>query len=1580
MPDDFVINVRQIGQYPTLRYIGARDELLIQQGGLGGPYFNVSQDALLGQVYQRVNVGILPAPDNVGIASAYLITPQGQRQGWNWYVDADGIQRYLQNGPAGAWTFLQGTWQWSILLPGEKDDIINTTDWNTVLTISPQGDFSAGQILLSRDPTTPLEAATKEYVDNVQTKLLSDFNNLEASVVTSFNGRLGDVTLTLNDVLNLGSFAFLNSPAFTGSPTINGDPIAGQSYVQSIATSYSAAAAAQAVQQLLADQAFVYTWNGQSGNVTLQLSDILNVGGAQSDSPAFTGSPTAPPPPLNDSSQLIATTAFVQSNISTINNSLVSQIEDVQIQLWDCTTSAINSLESNFCEYLSVFAQLTSPNFTGMPTGPTPEPGSNDDKLATTAFVMEALKSITRVDGGHELGERRHFGHNEHIPAGAWITTHAFTIINLPDIGIVTYGEGQIFVSNGHAFTPNVGGTILIPVGEEQTAVVGVLSWNNRHGEVRMTTQDIVDAGGAPIHSPHFTGHPEVETPPPGSHSHVVPDTIWVNDLVQDRFSRVVETWNGRRGDVRLRWDDVEHVGAAPIESPHFRGVVRVSNPPRNDRSDRPATTCWVDGMVSDLAKFLRSRMVFSFNQRKGNVVFRASDLSAVGGAFIHSPHFTGEPTAPTPPPQDGSDRLATTAYVDCAIWSNPGPPGPPGKNGAQGEQGEPGRGLKVVGHVQHQHELPERGNDVGDVFLVGNSEGYWWDGCTWLPMGRIEGAPGPEGPRGPMGEGIHIKGTVPTAAFLPPGPHEVGDIYLTENDGHGHVWNGHHFFDFGYVRGPQGIPGNPGPQGPAGMAGPQGDPGPAGSPGPVGGPGPVGPPGPPGASVAYGPDAPTSPNPGDMWFDTNTDQVMIWNGTGWVPISISDLCLKNAGGDERWCLELTTAETGAGNVGSNLSFMSYMDDGTPHEAARLQRNTGALWLRGQLTVGGGGRGGYVFIQKDSPGATASVIGQRPGGGNIWTIALGNNAPAPLDGSNVGWDFNITRFPDSGGPLSAPLLIARDTGNVTLQHMLQFGLPTADPTYNPQPLRWAMGRSGSGDVFTLNRYNDDGTLGGTALTMTRWSPSRADFEGNINSHGVEVAIAPVYASPREAFFMIYNGTPGAAARGTRPERPETRATAAAPCGIQRLMSDYTARWAISLGDGTAETGASAGNDFSIQRGLDGEWDFETAPVLSFKRSTGLGTVLADPVDPLGIATKQYVDAAGGGGGGGNFLPLTGGSISGAITVAEWSTFTSGLTAFEATINYIYGYDDANLKWLIALGDSNTPDLRIARYPGPSEVMRINNATGDTSFAGTVRAGGVQSVSGPGSAFSIYGTSNWFSGDISLGGNINAGSQTINCGNINASGDVDSRGIVRAQQIIFRATDSIDTPSPALSYNAANNQIDIGGWLWLQNSNIVIPGGSVIGYNNNWNINPNGTGTFMVVNLAADPTTAMQAATKQYVDSKAVSSIGSGSVYGQNADLASARALTAADHGKIINCSNASDIVLTCPSNMVKDFYCTVIQRGAGVVTFAAAAGATLNNRLSQLRTAGQFAVCALVVSTNTSGTNAAWTLAGDTQT
>lgn len=90
------------------------------------------------------------------------------------------------------------------------------------------------------------------------------------------------------------------------------------------------------------------------------------------------------------------------------------------------------------------------------------------------------------------------------------------------------------------------------------------------------------------------------------------------------------------------------------------------------------------------------------------------------------------------------------------------------------------------------------------------------------------------------------------------------------------------------------------------------------------------------------------------------------------------------------------------------------------------------------------------------------------------------------------------------------------------------------------------------------------------------------------------------------------------------------------------------------------------------------------------------------------------------------------------------------------------------------------------------------------------------------------------------------------------------------------------------------------------------------------------------------------------------------------------ALAMQDSGSIVECSNASAITVTLPNGIEQGFSSTVVQTGAGQVTFAAESGGSLSNRQSHTKIAGQNGVVRLYVSSNTDGESAAWIVDGDT--
>lgn len=88
-------------------------------------------------------------------------------------------------------------------------------------------------------------------------------------------------------------------------------------------------------------------------------------------------------------------------------------------------------------------------------------------------------------------------------------------------------------------------------------------------------------------------------------------------------------------------------------------------------------------------------------------------------------------------------------------------------------------------------------------------------------------------------------------------------------------------------------------------------------------------------------------------------------------------------------------------------------------------------------------------------------------------------------------------------------------------------------------------------------------------------------------------------------------------------------------------------------------------------------------------------------------------------------------------------------------------------------------------------------------------------------------------------------------------------------------------------------------------------------------------------------------------------------------------LQAGDSGCIIETADASGVILTLPEDMPQGLTVTIMQGGAGAVTFSPAGGASLINRNSHNQTAGQYAVCTVYVRSNADGESAVYVMTGD---
>lgn len=134
----------------------------------------------------------------------------------------------------------------------------------------------------------------------------------------------------------------------------------------------------------------VATFNGTSGGV-IKDSGIPITNLAPLASPTFTGTPTAPTPPALDNSARLATTAFVQGEITGGVKGPVSSTADA-IALFNGTTGKIIK---DSAVLVTSLAPLASPIFTGDPQAPTAALNDNDTSIATTAFVQNQVESLT---------------------------------------------------------------------------------------------------------------------------------------------------------------------------------------------------------------------------------------------------------------------------------------------------------------------------------------------------------------------------------------------------------------------------------------------------------------------------------------------------------------------------------------------------------------------------------------------------------------------------------------------------------------------------------------------------------------------------------------------------------------------------------------------------------------------------------------------------------------------------------------------------------------------------------------------------------------------------------------------------------------------------------------------------------------------------------------------------------------------------------------------------------------------------------------------------------------------------------
>jgi hypothetical protein len=323
----------------------------------------------------------------------------------------------------------------------------------------------------------------------------------------------------------------------------------------------------------------VTTFNTRSGAVTLTGADITSAGGALLVSPAFSGAPTSPTPTTGDSSQKIATTAFM-------------------------TTA------------LEQYAPLASPALTGAPTSTTPGNSSNNGSIATTAFVQSLISAVA---GG--LNYQGAWNANTNTPAlASGVGTKGF--LYQVDVAGTTTLDGNSTWAVGDLLS--FSGTVWqrIPA---QTS--GVTSFNARTGSITLVGSDVTTALGftpanattvaglAPLASPAFSGAPTAPTPSVGANNTDIATTAFVATsyapIANPSFTGTpvgptpsAGTNNTQLATTAFVNTAVSAAGGsyAPLASPAFTGVPTAPTPAPGTSNTDIATTAFVATSFAPIA------------------------------------------------------------------------------------------------------------------------------------------------------------------------------------------------------------------------------------------------------------------------------------------------------------------------------------------------------------------------------------------------------------------------------------------------------------------------------------------------------------------------------------------------------------------------------------------------------------------------------------------------------------------------------------------------------------------------------------------------------------------------------------------------------------------------------------------------------------------------------------------------------------------------------------------------------------------------------------------------------------------
>ena len=527
-------------------------------------------------------------------------------------------------------------------------------------------------------------------------------------------------------------------------------------------------------------------------------------------------------------------------------------------------------------------------------------------------------------------------------------------------------------------------------------------------------------------------------------------------------------------------------------------------------------------------------------------------------------------------------------------------------------------------------------------------------------------GPPGATGPAGPAGTGINVKGQVPTVGDLPTTGNSDGDAYIVESTGDMWIWDTdtNSWINAGPIQGPtgpQGVPGPVGPTGPAGSTGPQGpkgDVGATGSQGPTGNTGATGPQGPIGNTGATGsqgiPGTPGATGPqgpkGDIGLTGATGP------TG--PASTVPGPQGPAGPTGPTGLTGLTGPAGPAGADSTVPGPTG-PQGIPGTAGATGA-TGPQGIPGTVgATGPAGPTGPKGADSTVPGPTGPQGIPGTAGATGATGAQGPKGDTGLTGAAgpAGADSTVPGPTGPTGPQGIPGT-AGATGSTGAQG------PKGDPG--------ATGTTGAtGATGPTGPKGADSTVPGPAGPTGPTGPQ--------GPAGPGITEAPQdgkqYARKNAAWDPVLAASSVTVADAA-PSTPKAGDLWWDSVGGQLYVwftDPNTSQWVIanSLGGGSIPVASI------------------TTPLMNGIAAAGAGTTWArgDHVHPTDTSLATNAALASTNANFANYLPLTGGSLTGTLTLRAATSYISLNKNASGGDNELFGMTNNAPRWLIQMGDT-----------------------------------------------------------------------------------------------------------------------------------------------------------------------------------------------------------------------------------------------------------------------------------------------------